>query len=267
MAEEYNTSSLLRTVRVFDTNICLGKREELATRLINAVEDGPKSIIFCNVHMLMLSQEDMELASAMAAADFVMPDGVPVAWLQRRLGHRRADVLRGYEAVTTLCAQAASLGKSVGFLGSTEVVLKELSKHLKQRHQGLEVSYLYAPPLIRDKIEVNSSLVKSINSYDLDCLFVGLGCPKQEKWIARYGPELNCSVLAVGAAFDWISGRTNKPPGWIENIGFAWLFRLMQDPRRMWPRYLIYNSEFVIKSVKLLLWDRPISSLHSRKTK
>lgn len=267
MTKKQSSSSRPKTIQLFDINISVGNRQELCTWLKCGVAEGPKSILFCNVHMLMLSQKDYDLASAMKAAGFIIPDGVPIAWLQHRLGYNDADVLRGYEAVNVLCAQAASLGKSVGFLGSTEVVLKELSKHLKQRHQGLEVSYLYAPPLIRDKIEVNSSLVKSINSYDLDCLFVGLGCPKQEKWIARYGPELNCSVLAVGAAFDWISGGTNKPPGWIENIGFAWLFRLMQDPRRMWPRYLIYNSEFVIKSVKLLLWDRPISSLHSRKTK
>ena len=87
-------------------------------------------------------------------------------------------------------------------------------------------------------------------------LFVGLGCPKQEKWAARYGPELDCHVLAVGAAFDWLAGTTRKPPDWTEKAGLAWLWRLAQNPRRMWHRYLIYNTKFILKSAKLLTWDR-----------
>ncbi len=217
--------------------------------------------------MLMLAQKDDDLVAAMKAADFIVPDGVPIAWLQRRLGTGGAAVLRGYEAVNILCAQAAATGKPVGFLGSTEAVLEALSENLRQQHQGLEVGYLHAPPLMSDQFEVDSYLVKEINSQDLHCLFIGLGCPKQEKWIACYSPRLNCSVLAVGAAFDWMSGATKKPPRWVEHIGGAWFFRLLQDPRRMWHRYLIYNSLFVIKTVKLLLWERPLASWLGGKTK
>ncbi len=257
-------TNCLKTTQIFATNINVGRRQELSTQLINIVREGPNSIFFCNVHMLMLAQKDDVLAAAMKAADLVMPDGVPIAWLQQRLGNSGAAVLRGYEAVNILCAQAAVSGKPVGFLGSTEAVLEALSENLRQQHQGLKVGYLYAPPLMSDKFEVDSCLVKEINSYNLHYLFIGLGCPKQEKWIARYSPDLNCSVLAVGAAFDWMSGVSKKPPDWVENIGAAWLYRLMQDPRRMWRRYLVYNSLFVIKTMKLLFWDRPLANLFGR---
>ncbi len=220
------------------------------------MESAGKAVFFCNVHMLMLSQEDGDLESAMASADFVIPDGVPVAWLQRWLGEGSADVFRGYEAVEMLCSLAASSGRAVGFLGSTDKVLQGMTEQLKQRHADLNIDYLYSPPLLGEEIDPDPELVEQINSKNLACLFVGLGCPKQEKWVAAYGSHLNCNLLAVGAAFDWLAGTTAKPPAWMEQRGLAWLFRLAQNPRRMWYRYLIYNSKFVLKSAKLLTWDK-----------
>ena len=249
----------MKTIRLFGRDICTGDRQALSAYLEETLATHRKSVFFCNVHMLMLSREDQDLASAMASADIVFADGVPEAWLQRKLGARDADVLRGYEAVELVCRQAADTDAAIGFLGSTDVVLRKLTANLEQKHKGLSINYIHSPGQISEVIEIDSDLVEQINAKQLYCLFIGLGCPKQEKWVSRYGPHLNCNLLAVGAAFDWLAGTSGKPPGWMENAGLAWFFRLAQSPGKMWRRYLIYNTKFVALATKLLLWDKPIS--------
>ena len=249
----------MKTIRLFGREICIGDRQALSAHLAETLATHRKSVFFCNVHMLMLSLEDQNLASAMASADIIFADGVPVAWLQRRLGARDADVLRGYEAVELVCRQAADTDAAIGFLGSTDVVLQKLTANLEQKHKGLSINYIHSPGQINEDMDVDTSLVEQINAKQLYCLFIGLGCPKQEKWVSRYGPHLDCNLLAVGAAFDWLAGTTKKPPGWMERAGLAWLFRLFQSPGKMWHRYLIYNTKFMIMATKPLLWGRPKS--------
>lgn len=190
----------------------------------------------------------------MDRASLVIPDGVPVAWLQRKLGVSCAGVYRGYQAVEALCSAAAGTGQPVGFFGSTESVLAALIAQLSGRHPNLSVKFCRSPPLFSSlDIKVDSDLVKEINTRNLRYLFVGLGCPKQEIWIDKYADELNCSLLGVGAAFDWLAGTTSKPPGWMEQSGLAWLYRLIQHPRKMWYRYLVYNTKFIFASAQLLI--------------
>ncbi|NNK52264.1 MAG: WecB/TagA/CpsF family glycosyltransferase [Xanthomonadales bacterium] len=246
----------MRTTQLFGNEICAGDHRSLARSLLQAMARGPKSVFFCNAHMLMLSREDEALAAAMVAADMVFADGVPVAWLQRRSGAPDADVLRGYEAVELICGETAGSDRKIGFLGSTEHVLAGLSKSLRERYPSLSIDYLHSPGMINDVIQPEGELIAQINGKNLHCLFVGLGCPKQEKWVQEYAPHLNCSLLAVGAAFDWLAGTTRKPPEWMEKSGLAWLFRLIENPAKMWHRYLIYNTKFMLASFKLLTWDK-----------
>jgi N-acetylglucosaminyldiphosphoundecaprenol N-acetyl-beta-D-mannosaminyltransferase len=237
----------------FDRAIEAGTREQLASRLLESMVRGSVAALFCNVHMLMLSQEDEQLASAMDRAELVFADGFPVAWLQRRLGRPDSDVLRGFEAVLEVCWYAARSGSPVGFLGSTDTVLSELKRSIEGRCPGLRIPYLVSPPDLKRDISVDARLVEKINSLGLTCLFVGLGCPKQELWVAAYRPHLNCSLLAVGAAFDWLAGTTRMPPSWMLQHGLGWLFRLLQDPVRMSHRYIKYNTKFLIKTAGLLI--------------
>ena len=255
----------MKTTRLFDREICSGDRQALTGFLKEAIAARQKSILFCNVHMLMLSREDQDLASAMASANLVFADGVPVAWLQRRLGARDAGVLRGYEAVEFVCSQAAVSGAAIGFLGSTDVVLQKLTENLEQKYKGLSINYIHSPGQICEDMGVDTDLVEQINARGLNCLFVGLGCPKQEKWVSRYSPHLNCSLLAVGAAFDWLSGSVSKPPEWMERLALGWLYRLIKNPSKMWHRYLIYNSKFLIASMRLLVERRLIPRRSGRK--
>ena len=220
--------------------------------LASDLADSPnQSVFFCNVHMLMLAQEDPVLAKAMETADVVFADGVPIAWLQRRLTGKDAKVIRGYEIMLAVCERAAKNGEKVGFFGSTNDTMKCLIDNLCLQFVDLNVAYQMCPPFEEGEITSPQEDLRAINESDVTWLFVGLGCPKQEKWIYKYNNELRCNVLGVGAAFDWLSGLTSKPPGWMEKYALAWLYRLIQDPFRMWHRYIKYNTKFMVKVFKL----------------
>ena len=246
----------MRTTRLFGKEICAGDSRSLGRSLLQAMARGPKSAFFCNVHMLMLSREDAALSAAMVSADMVFADGVPVAWLQRRTGTADAGVLRGYEALEMICGEAARSGEKIGFFGSTENVLSRLSDNLRQKFPSLKIGFVHSPGPVGESIRPEPDLISQINAENLHALFIGLGCPRQEKWVATYAPHLNCNLLAVGAAFDWLAGTTRKPPDWMEKAGLAWFFRLMENPAKMWRRYMIYNTKFVLASLKLLTWDK-----------
>jgi len=208
------------------------------------------SVYFCNVHMLMLAQEDPVLHEAMRSADVIFADGVPVAWLQGRLSGKDAKVIRGYEMMLAICERAARHREKVGFIGSTQNVMDGLVTNLRERFQDLEVSFQYCPPVMDGDLTSTHAELASIKDSGIEWLFVGLGCPKQEKWITKHINELDCKVLGVGAAFDWISGNISKPPAWMERFALAWLYRLLQNPSKMWQRYLIYNSRFIAKAIR-----------------
>jgi len=220
--------------------------------LVSALADNPdQSVFFCNVHMLMLAQDDKVLANAMDNADVVFADGVPIAWLQSRLTDQDAEVIRGYEIMLAVCERAEKNGEKVGFFGSTDDVMKSLIDKLCVQFKNLNVAYQMCPQFVEGEIASSVEDLQAINESGIRWLFVGLGCPKQEKWIYRYNNELKCNILGVGAAFDWLSGLTRKPPKWMEKYALAWLYRLFQNPSRMFHRYMKYNSRFILRVLKL----------------
>ena len=191
--------------------------------LAYSLEDNPnQSVFFCNVHMLMLAQDDRALANAMDNANWVFADSAPVAWLQRRISGKDAKVIPGYKIMLAVCDRAARRGEKVGFLGSTPEVMSQLVNNLSARFEGLSVAYRYCPPFMHGELVSTNEELQALKESGIKWLFVGLGCPKQEKWIATYGNKLNCHALGVGAAFDWLSGSVRKPPDWMERFGLAW---------------------------------------------
>ncbi|MEJ8568220.1 WecB/TagA/CpsF family glycosyltransferase [Elongatibacter sediminis] len=238
-----------------------GSEGTLEGYLLKALNEGGSSVFFCNVHMLMLASEDSQLAAAMSEVDLLIPDGVPVAWLMRRLGVAHASVFRGYQGMLTVCRQAESLGKPVGLFGATDAVLAALGRRLVTEVPGLRITFSHAPPFADEAgLDLDSSSISEINAQNLHALFIGLGCPKQEKWIGRHAARLNCALLGVGAAFDWLAGSEPMPPQWMERSGLVWLFRFLQNPLKMWKRYLIYNSKFLIFCLKMVVSGRRLGS-------
>lgn len=247
---------MLEQTSIFGRNINLVEHRDM-DRLVSELAASPNySVFFCNVHMLMLSQEDDALANAMDESDWIFADGVPVGWLQRKISNKDAKQIQGYEIMLAICERAVTLGENVGFIGSTQEVMRGLVGNLTEQFKGLSVPYQRCPPFMQGELVSTPAELQAINDSGIKWLFVGLGCPKQEKWIATYKNELDCHVLGIGAAFDWISGTTTQPPQWMQKHALAWLYRLVKNPFKMGPRYLKYNTKFILKLPRALFGRR-----------
>jgi N-acetylglucosaminyldiphosphoundecaprenol N-acetyl-beta-D-mannosaminyltransferase len=206
---------------------------------------GKVQFAFCTVHTLIESQDDSRLASAVNNA-VACPDGMPLVWICRLKGAKGTHRVYGPDATLALCEYGVSRGWRHYFYGSTEETVKALADSLTRRFPGLQVAGYYSPPFRQLTAEEDAEIVANINAARADLVWVGLGMPKQELWMAEHAPLLEAPVvLAVGAAFDFHSGAKRQAPYWIQRSGLEWLFRLSQEPRRLWRRYLLGNARFL----------------------
>jgi N-acetylglucosaminyldiphosphoundecaprenol N-acetyl-beta-D-mannosaminyltransferase len=141
----------------------------------------------------------------------------------------------------------------VGFYGGTPEVLRSLVKRMQERYEGLQAAFALSPPFMEVNHKENEELVEQINKSGIRILFVGLGCPKQEIWMANHRGRVNAVMLGVGAAFDFHAGVKPQAPAWMQSLGLEWFFRLTTEPRRLWKRYLYHNPRFVALAIADLL--------------
>ncbi len=205
------------------------------------------------VHMVMEAYDDAEFAKMVNAADVIITDGMPLVWMQRMQGAKTANRLRGNDLMIMLCEVAEKRGLKVGFYGGAQNTIDLLLKRAKADLPNLEIAYSFSPPFRDLSDEENSKIIEEIKNSGAQILFVGLGCPKQEKWMAANKTKISAVMLGVGAAFDFYAGNLKESPEWIGNLGFEWLYRFFQEPKRLWRRYLILNPRFVwIAGLQLL---------------
>jgi len=199
------------------------------------------------VHTVMACQDDPALRAAVLAADFTVPDGQPLVWALRALGHPLPDRVYGPELLDRACARAAVSGRRFYLYGGrTQGALVELARTLRLRHPGLQIVGGQAPPFRPPTDAEDEAIAADIAHSRADVVWVGIGVPKQEKWMARMRERLDAPVLVgVGAAFDFHAGLIPQAPAWMQRAGLEWMFRLAQEPRRLWRRYLRYNPRFV----------------------
>ncbi len=202
-------------------------------------------VCVATVHMVMESFDDPEFRAIVNDAVRVTPDGVPLVWALRWLGVPNAQRVYGPTLLPHVCSLAAERGLSVGFYGGTPEVLDEMTRRLNQQIPQLEVAFVYAPPFRPLTADEDAKLTSQIQASGARILFVGLGCPKQERWIHQHGPSLSCVMVGVGAAFDFQAGAKPQASAWIQRAGLEWLFRLATEPRRLWHRYLYHNPRFL----------------------
>jgi N-acetylglucosaminyldiphosphoundecaprenol N-acetyl-beta-D-mannosaminyltransferase len=199
-----------------------------------------------NVHSVMEARRDESLRRVFNAAALAVPDGMPLVWMSRLRGRRGVRRVYGPDLTLQLCERAAVRGYRCFFYGGAPGVAKELAHALSRRFPGLRVVGAEAPPFRPLSPDEDDEAVRRINAASPDVVFVGLGCPKQERWMAEHRPRLDAPVLlGVGAAFDFHTGLVRQAPRWMMGAGLEWLFRLLQEPRRLWRRYLVYNPLFV----------------------
>jgi N-acetylglucosaminyldiphosphoundecaprenol N-acetyl-beta-D-mannosaminyltransferase len=211
------------------------------------------------VHGVMVAQHDRDLMQALHGTNVLnVPDGRPLVWALNLLGERLPDRVYGPELTDRYCARAAQRGHRVWLYGGhTPTALDQLAEALERRHPGIAIVGRWSPPhRPLNEAEVHEVAAR-INADRPDIVWVGIGVPKQEKWMARMRPLLEAPVLVgVGAAFDFLAGRKRQAPPWMQRLGLEWLFRLTQEPRRLLVRYLRYNPAFVAGFARQYLRER-----------
>lgn len=221
-----------RTLDWIDAAVALGAREYLCVAA---------------VHTVMESREDAALREAVDGAAFTVPDGQPLAWALRKLGHDIDARVYGPELMDRACARAARRGQRFYLYGGRdERALAQLAANLLDRHPGLQLVGGWSPPHRPLSEAELDEVAARIDAARPDVVWVGIGVPKQEKWMAAMRPRLRAPVLVgVGAAFDFHAGLIPQAPAWMQARGLEWLFRLAQEPRRLWRRYARHNPRFV----------------------
>lgn len=209
---------------------------------------GEEYICVAAVHTVVASQDDAELRAAVLGSSFTVPDGQPLVWALNLLGSRLEDRVYGPELMDRACARAASTGQRFYLYGGRDQeALARLARKLRLRHPGLTIVGGYSPPFRELTDAEQAEIAHDIDATGADVVWVGIGVPKQEKWMATMRPLLRAPVLiGVGAAFDFHSGLVPQAPARMQRLGLEWLFRLIQEPRRLWRRYAVYNPRFVV---------------------
>jgi len=199
------------------------------------------------VHTVMESQDDPGLRAAVLASDFTVPDGQPLVWAMNLLGHNLSSRVYGPDLLERACERAARTGQTFFLYGGREAALATLRDELPRRYPGLRVVGARPGPFRELEPAEAAAIAAELNAAEPDVIWVGLGVPLQEKWMAAMRERLDAPVLVgVGAAFDFHAGLKRQAPDSLQRLGLEWAFRLVQEPRRLWRRYLRYNPRFVI---------------------
>ena len=220
--------------------------------LRRAQDNRPGYVCVATVHMVMESYDSPEFQRVVNDAFLVVSDGRPLVWALRVLGVKNPTQVRGTHLTTCVVQRAASEDVPIGLYGGTPELLASLTQVLQDRHPGLRVTCKIAPPFRPLTPEEDEAVTREILDSGARILFVGIGCPKQEKWMAAHKERIPATMLGVGAAFDFHVGRVRQAPKWLQVAGLEWLFRLIMEPRRLWKRYAKHNPRFVV--LFLLQW-------------
>jgi N-acetylglucosaminyldiphosphoundecaprenol N-acetyl-beta-D-mannosaminyltransferase len=216
-----------------------------------ARSSASRYVCVASVNNVMLARRDPEFLRITNDADLVTPDGMPLVWALRWLGVPTATRVRGTDLVLSVLRAAAEAEVPVGLYGGDPEVLSALVERLRRRWPRLDVAYVHSPPFRPATAEEDDRVVRDIAASGARILFVALGCPKQERWMAAHRGRVPAVMVGVGAAFDFISGRKRQAPAAMQRAGLEWLFRLLSEPRRLWRRYLGQNPAFMA----LLAWQ------------
>jgi N-acetylglucosaminyldiphosphoundecaprenol N-acetyl-beta-D-mannosaminyltransferase len=201
-------------------------------------------VCMCNVHVVVTARREPNFRRIVNRADLATPDGAPIAWCLRRLGFPSQQRINGPDLMWRCCARAAEAGLSVFLYGSSLETLELLSARLAREFPGLRLAGYYSPPFRDLTAEEDAHVVQLIENSGAQIVFVALGCPKQEAWMAEHRDRIRAVMIGVGAAFPYHAGVLRRAPHWMQEAGLEWLHRLLSEPRRLWRRYLVTNTLF-----------------------
>jgi N-acetylglucosaminyldiphosphoundecaprenol N-acetyl-beta-D-mannosaminyltransferase len=247
------------TADVLGTSIFVGDLPSGTSWVLERALAGANGYVcLCNVHLFVVARHDDEVRRALAGATLAFPDGWPIAWLQRRLGHGSAARVAGPDLMARAIEDGRGFGVRHFLLGATEDVLRRLEENLARRFPGAEIAGRLSLPFFEGgDFSGTEAAIADVRRASPHVVWLSLGCPKQELWMLRHAHELAPALVAgVGAAFDFHAGTKRRAPGWVQQAGLEWLHRLLSEPRRLGSRYARTNSEFLVLSAGELLRRR-----------
>jgi N-acetylglucosaminyldiphosphoundecaprenol N-acetyl-beta-D-mannosaminyltransferase len=208
---------------------------------------GRASVTAAAVNLVMAAREDPQTMAAVLGTTLAVPDGQPLVWALHALGHGRATRVYGPDLMAHYCARAAQAGTPVYLYGGrTPEALELLEARLRERFAGLRIAGGFSPPFRELTEAERESVIADVEESGAAVVWVGIGQPKQERWMAQMRPRLGAPLLVgVGAAFDFHAGLVSQAPRWMQRNGLEWVYRLSREPRRLWPRYVRYNPRFI----------------------
>ena len=198
-----------------------------------------------NVHTTVMAYNDASYREVQNNAVIAVPDGKPLSLICRIRGYKAAQRVAGPDLMPEILRMSEKEGYSHFFYGSTEATLGFLEKNIRRRYPKLKIAGVYSPPFRKMTKEEDEQIVNMINETKPDFVWVGLGAPKQERWMYEHRGKINAVMLGVGAAFDFHAGTSKRAPKWMQEFYLEWLYRLIQDPKRLLKRYMFSNAQFI----------------------
>ncbi len=237
--------------RIFGIDYSVGNTKNAVSYVIkHMAELSGQYICFSNVHTTVMARENPDYAEVLNGSAFTFPDGAPIAALQRRRGMKEAERVAGPDFMEQMFRSTRDGRISHFFYGATQETLDALKISLEKKYPGIVIKGLYSPPFRALSPKEDQEAVDMINASGADIVWVGLGAPKQEKWMRAHKDRIKGVMMGVGAGFDFHAGTIKRAPVWIQRIGLEWLYRLFQDPGRLVKRYFVTNTKFICYLLK-----------------
>ena len=202
-----------------------------------------------NVHTTVTSYDDPDYCAVQNGGIMAIPDGGPLSTVGRKRGFQNMERTTGPSYMGEILKLSAEKGYRHYFYGSTEETLEKLYQKLTASYPSIQIAGMYSPPFRPTTPEEDAAVVKRINETKPDFVWVGLGAPKQEKWMAAHQGVVEGFMVGVGAGFDYFAGNIERAPEWMQKCNLEWFYRLMQDPKRLFKRYLVTNTKFIWNAV------------------
>lgn len=241
-----NNIIMLAKIKILSLNISNGSFQEFVDEIfLYSNKQIPFYICFANVHMLVEASNSTTFNNAVNSAHIVAPDGFPVAKCFHFMHGIKQQRIDGSGLMKRVLALCVPHGKKVFFYGGTQEMLSKANIFLRSSYPGLSIAGMYAPPF-RPLSEIEKEkIIKKINAAEADFIFVVLGCPKQESWMHEMSSKIPAIMLGIGGALPMALGIQKRAPIWFQNNGFEWLYRLVQEPKRLFYRYTVINTKFI----------------------
>jgi N-acetylglucosaminyldiphosphoundecaprenol N-acetyl-beta-D-mannosaminyltransferase len=231
-------TSLVPTVDVIGSPVtALSFQEQIDVILQWACVSKSTFVCVANTHMLIEAYRVVAFSTILQSADLITPDGMPLVWMLKLLGVRSPDRVAGMDILLALCQQAPLHDVSVFFVGSQSEILDRMQCRLKENFPGLKIAGMEPLPFAQTAPNEDEALIKKINDSGAKVVFVSLGCPKQEYWMASHKHKIHAVMIGLGGVFPIYAGIHKYAPKLLRESGFEWLYRLSREPRRLWKRY------------------------------